>query len=648
MKRILSSRYVELAASSLLLLGTISFWMFRRSFLVSNETSLLLSGLIIFFAISVFALRKSIYHSFQFFFKDNNKIFVLICSILMILSILAIFSYLFSILILKEPYLARDEWNNFNRIILSQSTWDAIFTNYNGHPSYLINALYVSVLEFFNCDNLVFNVINASSLLSCSWIFFRITLSQKKSSTSPILLSAFALIMALMGFWFPGSIHPFWNVPYLQLFAGVLSIYGLSLYVDRISIRGLCVFFIGASMLSVSFGNGILTWVLGLLSALLISKKLPQSIPLIIVSIVGIALSYWAINIQGSLNRTFDVLSVLKAIPIFLGGSIVSPFVSGIAPDNLAAVYNWTGLIGIVSAVMILGFLVYRKKFLSQQIVFAFLLMLFSIGTCALIAFGRLNDEVLIVASNRYKMWSILYWLALVMMIFQWLQHFKNKAIKEYSTIILLVSVFVYTVYNNQQALEKRLVSYNISVRSLLDLIVSPDRVGNEVLTWRPNSKSDLFRKKVLDVNSALKSESLGPYKKREFRSLGLPLDFEMLQLGVSINATVSYGNDSENYYMELSLNKDDSSTTDKPRVIYILQDSKLVGFALPYSDILRSRSEILGGGVLTNPTNTLWGHYPGMSSFYFGQFKLDAPNSKNLSLIAELVNGTLVQIVSN
>ena len=346
---------------------------------------------------------------------------------------------------------------------------------------------------------------------------------------------------------------------------------------------------------------------------------------------------------------SIDFLVFVKGILVFLGSSLLSPFQIYFSQMDVLGLYMVGGSIGLLLTFLSLIYVRVRKEEIGISMSFSYSLILFSIGSCILIVIGRYKDNLSIVTSDRYMMWSFLFWIGLAIVVFNCLLLVESEKIRNYTVVSFLSGVFLYITYNNSHAIVRRMVSYNISMRSMIDLVVSPDKVGNEIMTWHANSKREHFRLKVLDVNSHLKNNGKWPYSQGVYNKVGESLDMTNLILGEVLYVDASYKNDNyENFYIEMYLDFAKSNSRKRPSSVYVVQENVVVGLVLPYSDFQKVQAD----GVTSKPnvrTSSIFlNHLPGYSSFYFGQFKLRAMADENLNLIGELQDGRFIQLVAN
>ncbi|MFT6807346.1 MAG: hypothetical protein ACJA01_000566 [Saprospiraceae bacterium] len=616
-------RIVDVFLVLLLILSFFSFPFLRTRFLFDSGPAFVFSSCLFVVFLGFLSQRIRLIKDLKIHQTDFSRPLIIISVFFLFLCFASIIIYTFVALRLRSQMIWADEWNLFHRVFFSEDLMDVIFTRYNHHPSYLINALIVVVAKLLSSNTLWFSFINVGSILIISYIYFQViyrnfTLSLVRSERLVL-----ASLMALYAFWILAGKNVFWNVPNFQVLGAVLSIYGLSIQGTEGIRKGAGIFLIGALMLSTSFGNGAVVWPLGFIASILLKQKNAHKLGYLIIGLIGPAMTMGVFSTKEGIIKFNEWSTMLQAIPVYLGAvsmKLINVWYKGSSHISIALCIGGVGL-------MLFSLLVFnqlKKKHLriDPTFLFAVLLGLFTIGCGVLVLFGRLNDDLSIMIAGRYTCWSALFWISILFLLIVWFSELENFNVRRTAFVLLTLLGFSHLILNNIKMIESRLITYNIEVRSKLDIIVNPNGTGNETMTFRPEVKNTKIRNKVNLVNETLKNKHQNIYLNPVTHKMGERINDQDLTSESSMTANVFAGADKEGNYIEFYLEGGPQIGFNKPEAIVIAQDRIIIGMGFPYSDYYRGEMEKEAGMIPINNSTLLINHFPGSSNYYYAQFK--------------------------
>jgi hypothetical protein len=319
--------------------------------------------------------------------------------------------------------MSRDQWHMLHPL-LENGLWQTSITTMSGHRHILAFLLYDIDLHFFHGNN--YFLVAVDWLLNISLIAvicqqIRRCLAHPYSQIFlmgwTVLLLCWLLNIALLGWGFNGINN------YLSIFNTVLSIIFLhhAVYATQHKMRNAVIAILLAGLATLSFGNGILVWPIGLLSLYLWRAPL-QLVKILAAGMVLFLALYLMLPGGGAVGEAlrFNGWDVVL-FPLELMGGPFYHLLRGwrLLPESvLPTIANGFGaLVGVLSCMVLWQRMVRRVAMDSLDAV-AITLILIGYGTTFLLTLTRV-EGVLDPVVDRFQIWVLLVWLGLSLLLYR-------------------------------------------------------------------------------------------------------------------------------------------------------------------------------------------------------------------------------------
>lgn len=319
--------------------------------------------------------------------------------------------------------MSRDQWHMLHPL-LENGLWQTSITTMSGHRHILAFLLYDIDLRFFHGNNhflIAFNWLLNAGLIAviCRQIHRCIAHPYSRIFLMgwTVLLLCWLLNIALLGWGFNGINN------YMSILNTVLSIVFLhhAVYTAKNKMRNAVVAILLAGLATLSFGNGILVWPIGLLclywwrAPLLLVKNLALGMLLFLAlylmlpggGAVGEALCF----------NGWDIV----LFPIELMGGPLYHLLRAwrVLPESyLPVIANGVGVLAGLLSGMVLWQRFRRRVGMDSLDTVAITLILIGYGTTVLLTLTRV-EGVLDPVVDRFQIWALLVWLGLSLVLYR-------------------------------------------------------------------------------------------------------------------------------------------------------------------------------------------------------------------------------------
>ena len=319
--------------------------------------------------------------------------------------------------------LSRDQWHMYYAL-LEQGVWRTSITTMSGHRHILAFLLYDIDLNFFNGNNhflvAVDWLLNLGLMaLLCTQIHICIVnpLSRWLLTGWVVVLLCWLLNIALLGWGFNGINN------YMSILNTVLSIFFLhrAAHHPQHKTRNVVVSLLLGGLATLSFGNGILVWPIGLLGVYLWRAPLRfagyfAGGALVFISLYLLLPGASAVGDTLQFNRWNIVLFPLQ----LMGGPLYHLLRAWqIVPEaTLSLVATGFGVLVCLLAGLALWQRLQRRVAMDSLDALALALVLIGFGSAFLLTLTRV-EGVLDPAVDRFQIWALLVWLGVSLLLYR-------------------------------------------------------------------------------------------------------------------------------------------------------------------------------------------------------------------------------------
>ena len=651
----------------LVILSIPSYFFFKNIFLTTSEQASILTALPLLLAGALLHFKTKIQtyiENIVIHYTKRDTFFL--CLTLM--AMIATYVSIVAIILLGNPIVVRDEWRHLNDYLFNKDLWHSVFDRQNGHLIVTTNILYLINYYLFSSKEIWLHLLNIILIMIEGILMVRVLYSAIYDKLNKTIVVASCSILFLCWWWLAGGLSMFWALGIHNNLAslGVITVAcGLSVY-GITSKKGLLYFLVGSTFASISFSAGIASWGLGFIAVILNKGDLKKLLTSILISLVGVGVimggHFFRIGGLRGMTKTggfdFSLIEFLKFIPTFLGAPFTQFFYTDIDITSLTIPYLSLG-IGILSLVHLIiqvGFYFRKSSSLSiaasRSLRFFFLMMAFVIGSGILFGLGRTEGSFANALAWRFHSWGVIYWcslLASTIIIYASINSIYSDKVYGLFLGFVLIGLVLY----NAVRIEVRLYENNKTIPALVDLIVHPNKEGNEKNLWNP--KVPTFPKIINEVSNRLKVERKNLYAEqwthlmRQKFSEAFPF-----QKNDTLNASL--------YFKTLESDNDiaiegwvwsNSSTYLSPsKIVFVLKD-QIIGIGIPSSD--RKLSKLNSNkptdiASLSNFFHLLprpFRNLPGVSNYFYGQILLkDKTKQNEVKIFGIYNNGQYARIL--
>lgn len=319
--------------------------------------------------------------------------------------------------------LSRDQWHMYHALF-EQGLWQTSITTVSGHRHILAFLLYDIDLKFFNGNNHF--LIAVDWMLNLGLVALLCTQIQKciADPLSRWLLTGWVIVLlcwllniALLGWGFNGINN------YMSVFNIVLSIFFLhrAVHGEANKTRTTAIAILLGGLATLSFGNGVLVWPIGLLSLYLWRAPLRFSRNFFLAALVFFSL-YLFMPGGGAVSDTlrFNGWNMVL-FPLQLMGAPLYHLLRAwqIFPETvLASIATGIGVLICVLACLVLWQRLQRRMVLDALDALSLVLVVIGFGSTVLLTLTRV-EGVLDPAVDRFQIWALLVWCGLSVLLYR-------------------------------------------------------------------------------------------------------------------------------------------------------------------------------------------------------------------------------------
>ena len=325
--------------------------------------------------------------------------------------------------------LSRDQWHMYH-MLLDQGLWHTSITTVSGHRHIFAFLLYDIDLQFFNGNNhflIAFDWLLNLSLIALLCSQIRACIADKVSRVFlmgwAIVLLCWLLNIALLGWGFNGINN------YMSILNVVLSIFFLhrAVHISQNKTRHTIMAVLLGGLATLSFGNGILVWPVGLLSLYLWRAPLRFSRYFALGMLIFFAL-YLLLPGGNAVSQTlrFNGWNIVLFPLELMGGPLYHLLRAWkILPESaLSPIATGFGVLVCLLATLALWQRLQRRLAIDEQVKIDALdalmitLILIGFGTTFLLTLTRM-EGVLDPAVDRFQIWALLVWLGVSVLLYR-------------------------------------------------------------------------------------------------------------------------------------------------------------------------------------------------------------------------------------
>lgn len=319
--------------------------------------------------------------------------------------------------------LSRDQWHMYHALF-EQGLWRTSITTVSGHRHILAFLLYDIDLLFFNGNNhfliAIDWVLNLSLVaLFCSQIHACIAdrFSRVLLMGWTIVLLCWLLNIALLGWGFNGINN------YMSILNTALAIFFLhrAVHVPQHKTRNTIAALLLGGLATLSFGNGILVWPIGVISLYLWRAPLRFTRYFTVGMLIFLAL-YLLLPGGGAVGETlrFNGWNIVLFPLQLMGGPLYHLLRAWqVLPESmLSSVATGFGMLVTMMAGLVLWQRLWRRAVMDSLDALAVVLVLIGFGTAFLLTLTRV-EGVLDPAVDRFQIWALLIWLGLSILLYR-------------------------------------------------------------------------------------------------------------------------------------------------------------------------------------------------------------------------------------
>ena len=319
--------------------------------------------------------------------------------------------------------LSRDQWHMYHALF-EQGLWQTSITTVSGHRHILAFLLYDIDLRFLNGNNHFLIAIDwllnlGLVALLCAQIQKCIAdpLSRCLLMGWVVALLCWLLNIALLGWGFNGINN------YMSVFNIVLSVFFLHRAVHQASYKksNTIIAVLLGGLATLSFGNGVLVWPIGLLSLYLWRAPQNFSWKFLLAGLVFFSL-YLLMPGGGAVSDTlrFNGWNMVL-FPLQLMGAPLYHLLRAwqVFPETiLTTIATGMGVLICVLACFVLWQRLQRRVLVDALDALSFTLMFIGFGSTVLLTLTRV-EGVLDPAVDRFQIWALLVWCGLSMLLYR-------------------------------------------------------------------------------------------------------------------------------------------------------------------------------------------------------------------------------------
>ncbi|MEM1124092.1 MAG: hypothetical protein AAGJ18_26885, partial [Bacteroidota bacterium] len=231
--------------------------------------------------------------------------------------------------------------------------------------------------------------------------------------------------------------------------------------------------------------------------------------------------------------------------------------------------------------------------------------------------------------SDRYNHMAVLFWNSCLAITLIFLSYHQSAFIQKGLVPLILGATFLGLTLFNVVKLDVRMYSYDEIAKAKMDLIVHPNKLGEEVNLWQAQLNRPYFQEIVVKVANHLKQERKNIYAAHWTHLVGAKLA-DHYEIDDSNNQTFNLTLSPKTEQNDLTFTGWIlPSSTGTPKLIACVQEGIIIGWAVPASDRLLDRPEQATTTFLPKPFK----HLPGLCGYYYGQINLThapTPFNKN------------------
>lgn len=535
------------------------------------------------------------------------------------------------IFILRISILFQDEWRTHNDYIFERGFWRSIFERQNEHLTIVPSFLYQVNYYLFDDNEFWLLLLNTGMLLVIGWIFTSHLYAALRPKMSRALSITSCSILLFSIFWLASDVMLFWTVGIsnnLGALGAVLAATVLAKANSLTSLTTIALFALCALLSSFSFGGGVATWAFGFLAALFLANNTKITFGYLAFALLGgfATVGYYVLTDRGTEASSF--MDLVMIVPTLIGAPFTFLFRSFLSSDSLPLLALGIGLIGIVTGLFWLYyfFIKLRPKMeklptnTQRHVLFFTLVALFVVGCALLIGLSRGNGNFAYALSDRYHHLSVLFWNSFLSITLIFLANQSTPFLKKWLIPSILGIVFVGLTIFNVVKLDVRMYGYNEIAKAKMDLIVHPDKLGEEVNLWQAQLNRPYFQEIVVKVAKHLKQERKNIYAADWTHLVGVQLtDHYVVEdsNNQTFNLTLSPKTEQNDVVFTGWILPNSMAT---PKLIACVQGGIIIGWAIPASDRLLDRPEQATATFLPKPFK----HLPGICRYYYGQINTD------------------------
>ena len=476
---------------------------------------------------------------------------------------------------LSTAFFYADDWRNLNTIFSSASFLGKIFYPHNGHLSFLQNLIFSLNLWITKGSTFALALFNLLITITSAFTIYKVAHLQFRTQHEHVKAKIYATLCAAPIFWIYNSVSIYWSVPHLVLLGAILVAYSLSSILKRNN----NILFLSGLFISVfSHGSGLVVLFFPCLKHLITKLNLRLFLKNTLWAFAGVLIYELFGNNSIRASLDLNIINALISAPLFLGAPL------GIMQLVLTSSSNYffsSLFIGIVGVIIYFFFLIrvfkeYRQNREDPFGLFFILIGLFSVMNGILIYIVRSEGNLDILLKGQYFSLSLLFWISLFSLGLRNLIQIGPNILRD----IIVAFVFLILFLINTSRIDLRLPLYNQNIMGTLDIIVSPDKSGNERFLVQPNSKDNSLRELVMQTNESLKFKKLGIYEQNWPNNLGKVLTDVHNIYDSQYQSKVIIEGKIVDHTFEVNLESNHSFFS-RPKTILIVQNNIIQGFGL-------------------------------------------------------------------
>jgi hypothetical protein len=598
-----------------------------------------------------------------FYRVDKNEIYSNLHSkrietAITVTALILIMPTIIAMLAYTNPSLWADEWRHYSDYFFRYSTFEGIIKRQNGHLMLLPNSIFK--LNYFMGSGRPENLAALTTVMVfiTGWALgsgfiagHKNTLNQSQRRLTRILfiVCTFSIANYPSTFWGMG-VHNQAGVMFSAL--AILPISGAFGSISKL--KNIMVFTFLAFMSASSFSASAAVWFLGVAAAVISKSELKVVTIYTLIALIGFmtTLGFSTImnggsNVDISISKLIHACVAMLGLPATLGSG---EFLGADQLSRYTVSLKFGGL--AISAFAVTSIYLLYNMFKSDKtknssnndivaLRVCWLFGLFAIGSCALIAAGRVNltTQVEGFLYPRFIPWSYCLWVSLG----GFALYFAGKVASRLNLRnegIFVSSAAGFVIFTTLLS-NKYLLSHDISYKYTHDITKATDLISNRNEggaignLWR-NDKRDVVQKIANDIYKKEAVIFANDWARRDEKFL-TPSELETSKFCKAGLRTFPYkGSDDHQLDGWVRPKKGDLSTI---RVLYAInQSDQIVGLALPRFGNLRSvdprevEARSLRQKVLRKVSR-----FPGISGYMRGIISLPSVTEKEISSIDDL-----------